>query len=203
MREALADRLSGSGAQSCGRERPARSGADSRAAGRGRLPARRWWLGLLGAVDVASTTPAADVEVEAGGALIRERTVAGLAGRAGSRPEGRQEVRAVESAGEAGPVRDGARRHVGVRAAPRAPHQAGDALPVRRPAGPVAGRRAHLHVPLHLLGHAVAFLRRERLLDQLSPRPESRHRDRPSAAAVYRLHCPINATTDASRPPAS
>ena len=33
-------------------------------------------------------------------------------------------------------------RQVGVRAVPRARHQAGDALPVRRPAGPVAGRLA-------------------------------------------------------------
>ena len=48
-------------------------------------------------------------------------------------------VRAVESSGAAGPGRDGAPRHVGVRAVPRARHQAGDALPVRRPAGPVAG----------------------------------------------------------------
>ena len=38
-----------------------------------------------------------------------------------------------------GPGRDGAPRHVGVRAVPRARHQAGDALQVRRPAGPVAG----------------------------------------------------------------
>ena len=71
--------------------------------------------------------------------LIRERTVAGARGRAGSRTEGRQEVRADESSGAAGPGRDGAPRHVGVRAVPRARHQAGDALPVRRPAGPVAG----------------------------------------------------------------
>ena len=52
-----------------------------------------------------------------------------------SRTEGRQEVRAVESPGAAGPGRDGAPRHVGVRAVPRVRHQAGDALPVRRPAG--------------------------------------------------------------------
>ena len=53
--------------------------------------------------------------------------------------QGRQEVRADESSGAAGPGRDGAPRHVGVRAVPGARHQAGDALPVRRPAGPVAG----------------------------------------------------------------
>ena len=71
--------------------------------------------------------------------LIRERTVAGLKGRTGPRAQGREEVRAIESPGAAGPGRDGAPRHVGVRAVPRTRHQAGDALPVRRPAGPVAG----------------------------------------------------------------
>ncbi len=51
----------------------------------------------------------------------------GARGRAGSRTEGRQEVRADEGPVEAGPVGDGAPRHVGVRAVPRAGHQAGDA----------------------------------------------------------------------------
>ena len=45
---------------------------------------------------------------------------------------------ADESSGAAGPGRDGAPRHVGVRAVPGARHQAGDALPVRRPAGRAA-----------------------------------------------------------------
>ena len=46
--------------------------------------------------------------------LIRERTVAGLmAARARGRKGGRK-VRAVESAGAAGPGRDGAPRHLGV-----------------------------------------------------------------------------------------
>ena len=71
--------------------------------------------------------------------LIRERTVAGLkAARARGR-KGRQEVRAVESPSAAGPGRDGAPRHVGVRDVPGARHQAGDALPVRRAPGPAAG----------------------------------------------------------------
>ena len=73
----------------------------------------------------------------------------------GSRRQGRQEVHAVESPGAAGPGRDGAPRHVGVRAVPRARHQAGDALhgtSDRRAscgkqgqlleAGPAAGSRA-------------------------------------------------------------
>ena len=38
--------------------------------------------------------------------------------RAGARPQRRQDVRAVESAGAAGPGRDGAPRHVRVRALP-------------------------------------------------------------------------------------
>ena len=50
--------------------------------------------------------------------LIRERTLAGLtAARARGRHGGRN-VRAVESAGAAGPGRDGAPRHVRVRALP-------------------------------------------------------------------------------------
>ena len=58
--------------------------------------------------------------------LIRERTVAGLKGRASSRTQGRrQEVRAVESPSAAGPGRDGAPRHVGVRTVPRTRNQAG------------------------------------------------------------------------------
>ena len=44
--------------------------------------------------------------------LIRERTMAGLKGRAGPWPQGRQEVRAVESTGAAGPGRDGPPRHL-------------------------------------------------------------------------------------------
>ena len=59
-------------------------------------------------------------------------------GRTGSRTQGRQEVRAVESPGAAGSGRDGPPRHVGVRTVPRTRHQAGDALQVRRTAGPVA-----------------------------------------------------------------
>ena len=39
--------------------------------------------------------------------LIRERTQAGLQGRASTWPQGRQDVRAVESPGAAGPGRDG------------------------------------------------------------------------------------------------
>ena len=47
------------------------------------------------------------------------RTHPGLAhGRAGARPPRRQEVRAVESPGAAGPGRDGAPRHLRVRALP-------------------------------------------------------------------------------------
>ena len=59
-------------------------------------------------------------------------------GRTGPRTQGRQEVRAVESPGAAGSSRDGPPRHVGVRTVPRTRHQAGDALQVRRTAGPVA-----------------------------------------------------------------
>ena len=59
-------------------------------------------------------------------------------GRTGPRSQGREEVRAVESPGAAGPGRDGAPPHVGVRTVPRTRHQASDALPVRRPAGPAA-----------------------------------------------------------------
>ena len=62
--------------------------------------------------------------------LIRERTVAGL-----------EAARALAAGRAAGPVRDGAPRHVGVRTVPRARHQA-----LRRPAGPVAGI-ARLEMP--------------------------------------------------------
>jgi len=61
-----------------------------------------------------------------------ERTLAGLKG---ARPQGRQEVRAVESPGAAGPDRDGTPRHVSVRALQRTRDQARDALRVRRAAG--------------------------------------------------------------------
>ena len=65
-------------------------------------------------------------------------TVAGLkAARARGR-KGGEEVRADESPGAAGPGRDGAPRHVGVRPVPRTRHQAGDALQVRRAAGRAA-----------------------------------------------------------------
>ena len=71
--------------------------------------------------------------------LIRDRTVAGLkAARARGRKGGRKfalskaQVRLAQG-------RDGAPRHVGVRAVPRARHQAGDALQVRRAAGRAAG----------------------------------------------------------------
>ena len=47
--------------------------------------------------------------------LIRERTLAGLTA---ARTPRRQEVRAVESLGAAGPGRDGAPRHLRVRALP-------------------------------------------------------------------------------------
>ena len=47
--------------------------------------------------------------------LIRERTLAWLEA---ARMQRRQEVRAVESAGSAGPDRDGAPRHLSVRALP-------------------------------------------------------------------------------------
>ena len=74
--------------------------------------------------------------------LTRERTVAGLkAARARGRKGGRK-----FALSKAGPGRDGAPRHVGVPAVPRARHQAGDALPVRRPAGPGAGGGLRLNV---------------------------------------------------------
>ena len=56
------------------------------------------------------------------------------------RPQGRQEVRAVESPGAAGSGRDGPPRHVGVRTVPPTRHQADDALQVRRTAGPEGPR---------------------------------------------------------------
>ena len=70
--------------------------------------------------------------------LIRERTLAGLTA---ARTPRRQDVRAVESPGAAGPGRDGAPRHLRVRALPRTRDRPRDALPVRRAAGPVARAR--------------------------------------------------------------
>ena len=70
--------------------------------------------------------------------LIRERTLAGLTA---ARPPRRQDVRAVESPGAAGPGRDGAPRHLRVRALPRPRDHPRDALPVRRTEGPVARAR--------------------------------------------------------------
>ena len=77
--------------------------------------------------------------------LIRERTLAGLTA---SRAQGRPDVRAVESAGAAGPGRHGAPRHVRVRTLPRTRDQPRDALPVRRAAGPVARARREGPRPL-------------------------------------------------------
>ena len=77
--------------------------------------------------------------------LIRERTLAGLTG---ARTPRRQEVRAVESSGAAGPGRDGAPRQLRVRTLPRTRDYPRDALPVRRAAGPVA--RAGPEGPRHL-----------------------------------------------------
>ena len=82
--------------------------------------------------------------------LIRERTRAGLTA---ARPPRRQDVRAVESAGAAGPGRDGAPRHLRVRTLPRTRDQARDALPVRRAAGRVA--RARREGPRHLKRSAL------------------------------------------------
>ena len=70
--------------------------------------------------------------------LIRERTRAGLTA---ARPQRRQDVRAVESPGAAGPGRDGAPRHLRVRVLPRTRDQSRDALPVRRAAGRAARAR--------------------------------------------------------------
>ena len=70
--------------------------------------------------------------------LIRERTLAGLTA---ARTPRRQDVRAVESPGAAGPGRDGAPRHLRVRALPRPRDHPRDALPVRRAEGPVARAR--------------------------------------------------------------
>ena len=70
--------------------------------------------------------------------LIRERTRAGLTAARARGRKGRQNVRAVESPGSASPGRDGAPRHVGVRALPLTRDQPRDALQVRRAAGPVA-----------------------------------------------------------------
>ena len=77
--------------------------------------------------------------------LIRERTLAGLTA---ARTPRRQDVRAVESAGAAGPGRDGAPRHLRVRALPRTRDRPRDALPVRRAAGRAA--RARREGPRHL-----------------------------------------------------
>ena len=52
-----------------------------------------------------------------------------------------QTVPAVESPGAAGPGRDGAPRHLRVRALPRPRDHPRDALPVRRAEGPVARAR--------------------------------------------------------------
>ena len=57
--------------------------------------------------------------------LIRERTLAGLKS---ARPQGRQEVRVVESPGAAGPGRDGPPRHLRGGTVQRTRYQAGDAL---------------------------------------------------------------------------
>ena len=54
------------------------------------------------------------------------------------RPKAGAQLRRRTRGGPQSPGRDGAPRHVGVPAVPRTRHQAGDALPVRRPAGPVA-----------------------------------------------------------------
>ena len=78
--------------------------------------------------------------------LIRERTLAGLTA---ARTQGRQDVRAVESAGAAGPGRDGAPRHLRVRTLPRTRDHPRDALPVRRAAGPVARARREGPRPLN------------------------------------------------------
>ena len=77
--------------------------------------------------------------------LIRERTLAGLTV---ARTPRRQDVRAVESAGAAGPGRDGTPRHLRVRALPRTRDRPRDALPVRRAAGRAA--RARREGPRHL-----------------------------------------------------
>ena len=60
--------------------------------------------------------------------LIRERTAAGLkAARARGRKGGRKFALSKAQV-RAGPGRDGAPRHVGIRTVPRTRHQAGDAL---------------------------------------------------------------------------
>ena len=68
------------------------------------------------------------------GDLIRERTVAGLRGRASPGTQGRQEVRPVEGSGAPGAGRHGPPRHLGVAAVHGARYQARDPLPLRRPA---------------------------------------------------------------------
>ena len=77
-------------------------------------------------------------------------------GRAGARTQGRQDVRAVESPGAAGPGRDGAPRHLRVRAVSGARDHPRDALPVRRAAGPVA--RARREGPRHLNRSALTMM---------------------------------------------
>ena len=81
--------------------------------------------------------------------LIRERTLAGLTAEGRSRPPRRKDVRAVESPGAAGPGRDGAPRHLRVRALPRTRDHPRDALPVRRAAGPVTRARREGPRPLN------------------------------------------------------
>ena len=71
-------------------------------------------------IDTTTATGPARVRHLRGAGRVRAgadpRTHRGRAqGRTGPRPQGREEVRAVESPGAAGPGRDGAPRHVGVR----------------------------------------------------------------------------------------
>ena len=72
--------------------------------------------------------------------------------RHGRAAEGRQEVRAVESSGEAGPARGGAPRHVGVRAMPRTRHQAADVSRPHNPPGTALRMLSQLNVrPISIL----------------------------------------------------
>ena len=87
--------------------------------------------------------------------LIRERTWPGSRPR-GARTQGRQDVRAVESPGAAGPGRDGAPRHLRVRAVSGARDHPRDALPVRWAAGAVA--RARREGPRHLNRSALTMM---------------------------------------------
>ena len=63
--------------------------------------------------------------------LIRERTLAGLASARARGQEGRAPSRAEQSAGAASSGSDGAARHEGQRAMPRARRNQGDDLPLR------------------------------------------------------------------------